>query len=90
MSVHGPSLSSPASAWNGSYLGISCHLWGRRTTAEDDPKLPSAASQFRNAPLRRRERKPHLIRREIVFREWECGKRRVSGFAEKLFCAYPN
>ena len=45
---------------------------------------------FATHQLRRRERKPHLIRREIVFRERECGRRRVSGSAEKLFCAYPN
>src|SRR6267154_2243226 len=29
---------------------------------------------FATHQLRRRERKPHLIRREIVFREWECGR----------------
>jgi|SRR5712671_3847634 len=34
----GPSLPSPAPAGHGSYRGISCRHWGRRTTAEDDPK----------------------------------------------------
>jgi hypothetical protein len=33
----GPTLSSPASAGHGSYLGISCRQWGRRATAENDP-----------------------------------------------------
>ena len=41
MSLVGPRPPSSASAWNGSYLRISCRHWGRRTTAEDDPKLPS-------------------------------------------------
>src|SRR5712671_7153688 len=33
-------LPSPAPGRHGSYLGISCRQWGRRTTAEDDPKSP--------------------------------------------------
>jgi hypothetical protein len=33
-----PTLPSAASAGHGSYLGISCRHWGRRATAEDDPK----------------------------------------------------
>src|SRR5258708_32758806 len=37
MSGHGPTLPSAASERHGSYLGISCRQWGRRTTAEDDP-----------------------------------------------------
>src|SRR5258708_27692753 len=36
-----PTLPSAASAGHGSYLGISCRQWGWRTTAEDDPQLPS-------------------------------------------------
>src|SRR5260370_502132 len=34
----GPTLPSAASAEHGSYLGISCRHWGRRATAEDDPR----------------------------------------------------
>src|SRR6266849_2139730 len=41
--TQGPTLPSAASAGHGSYLGISCRHWGRRTTAEDDPKLPSCS-----------------------------------------------
>src|SRR6266849_6435052 len=38
--TQGPTLPSAASAGDGSYLGISCRHWGRRATAEDDPKRP--------------------------------------------------
>src|SRR5260370_38913099 len=38
---YGPTLPSPASAWNGSYLGISCRQRRCGTTGENDPKLPS-------------------------------------------------
>src|SRR5258707_7303784 len=42
MSANGPSLPSAASAWNGSYLGISCRHRGWRAMAEDDPEQTSA------------------------------------------------
>src|SRR5712692_7265651 len=38
LSQNGPTLPSSASAGHGSYLGISCRHWGRRTMAENDPE----------------------------------------------------
>src|SRR6266481_8973885 len=46
----GPSLPSAASAAHGSHLGISCRHWGRRATAEFDPKATSAGG-FPNRDL---------------------------------------